>query len=116
MDRRQQNAGFVCEHCGAHVEPLTNGSYRNHCPFCLYSKHVDEAPGDRQSACRGLMRPTGLVYRRNKGYQLVHQCLKCGVVRVNKVAVDTVQPDDLARWAAAQARGAPCALWAARRH
>jgi len=30
----------------------------------------------------------------------VHQCLKCGVVKVNKVAVDTVQPDELARWAA----------------
>jgi len=100
MNRRQQNEGFVCENCGARVEPLTNGSYRNHCPFCLYSKHVDEQPGDRRSRCHGLMRPVGLVYKRMKGYQLVHQCLKCGVVKVNKVAVDTVQPDELARWAA----------------
>jgi len=100
MNRRQQNEGSVCENCGARVEPLTNGSYRNHCPFCLYSKHVDEQPGDRRSRCHGLMRPVRLVYKRKKGYQLVHQSLKCGVVKVNKVAVDTVQPDELARWAA----------------
>ncbi len=106
MSRREENAGFVCEHCGARVVPLTNGSYRNHCPSCLYSKHVDEAPGDRRSTCHGLMRPIGLVYKRKKGYQIVHQCLKCGVIRVNKVAVDTVQPDDLVRWVATQAGGA----------
>lgn len=98
MGRREENAGFVCEHCGAHVKPLTNGSYRNHCPVCLYSKHVDVVPGDRRSTCHGLMRPVDLVYKRNKGYQLVHRCLRCGVEKVNKVADDTVQPDDLLSW------------------
>ncbi|WDF05905.1 RNHCP domain-containing protein [Shouchella hunanensis] len=34
-----------------------NGSYRNHCPFCLYSKHQDIIPGDRASTCGGLMEP-----------------------------------------------------------
>lgn len=98
MSRHRENQGFVCEHCGADVAPLTNGSYRNHCPVCLYSKHVDETPGDRRSACHGLMRPVDLVYKRKKGYQLVHECMRCGAVRVNKVAVDTIQPDDLATW------------------
>jgi hypothetical protein len=38
---------FVCEHCGKAVEPLAKGSYRNHCPHCLWSKHVDDVgPGE----------------------------------------------------------------------
>lgn len=106
MNRHRQNAGFVCAWCGTDVAPLTNGSYRNHCPACLYSKHVDEAPGDRRSTCHGLMRPVDLVYKRKKGYQLVHECLRCGVVKVNKVAVDTVQPDDLVAWAQSRSAAA----------
>ncbi|WP_265181671.1 RNHCP domain-containing protein [Geomicrobium sp. JCM 19055] len=42
------------------VEPLENGSYRNHCPSCLYSKHVDVIPGDRASTCHSLMEPIDL--------------------------------------------------------
>lgn len=38
---------FICEHCGQHV-PKLGYSCRNHCPYCLYSKHVDVNPGDRQ--------------------------------------------------------------------
>lgn len=80
------------------MQPISNGSYRNHCPHCLYSKHVDCLPGDRQNACHGLMKPIGLIYKSKKGYQLVHECLRCGVRRVNRVAVDTVQPDELIEW------------------
>ena len=69
MARADENAGFTCAHCGAGVLPLTNGSYRNHCPFCLWSVHVDDArPGDRLSVCRGLMQPVELVSKR-KGWQ-----------------------------------------------
>jgi len=93
MSRKSENAGFVCEHCGQEVVPLTNGGYRNHCPFCLYSKHMDVIPGDRQSRCVGLMRPIGLKHKSGKGLQIVHQCLECGEVRVNKVATGTLQPD-----------------------
>ena len=39
MSRATENTQFTCEHCGMVVEPLENGSYRNHCPSCLYSKH-----------------------------------------------------------------------------
>jgi RNHCP domain-containing protein len=78
------------------VPPLTNGSYRNHCPRCLYSRHVDEVPGDRASGCGGLMRPVALRVGTAKGMQLVHRCERCGARRVNRVARDTDAPDDLA--------------------
>ena len=95
MSRKSENAGFTCEHCGREVVALTNGSYRNHCPFCLYSKHVDGLPGDRMSECGGLMRPVGLRHKSGKGFQIVHVCLRCGCESVNKVAEDTIQPDDI---------------------
>lgn len=55
--RKDENTTFVCKNCSTPVAPLTNGSYRNHCPQCLYSLHVDIRPGDRQNTCHGLMRP-----------------------------------------------------------
>ena len=84
-------------HCGTNVQPLTNGSFRNHCPRCLHSLHVDHKPGDRANACRGLMAPVGLAYRRKKGWQIVHRCTVCGQCSVNKVAIDTVQADSIKR-------------------
>ncbi len=95
MAREDENRGFNCIHCGAAVKPLTNGSYRNHCPVCLCSVHVDVRPGDRASGCRGVMRAAGLVYRRKKGWQIVHRCARCGAEAVNRVAEDTIQPDDV---------------------
>jgi DNA-directed RNA polymerase subunit RPC12/RpoP len=93
MARKTENTGFVCAHCGHDVAPLTNGSYRNHCPRCLYSLHVDHVPGDRANGCGGLMRPVGVKLTRAKGCQVVHRCLSCGVVRVNRVAFLTKDPD-----------------------
>lgn len=95
MSRSEENTGFVCGHCGRAVLPLTNSSYRNHCPFCLYSKHVDLKPGDRMSGCGGTMRPIGLRYKGGKGFQILHVCLQCGAERVNRISRDTIQPDDL---------------------
>ncbi len=34
---------FICEHCGKKVGKLGYTS-RDHCPYCLYSKHVDCVP------------------------------------------------------------------------
>lgn len=83
---------FTCENCNELVEPLETGSYRNHCPKCLYSKHVDdEGPGDRASACLGLMKPIGIDQRSNKGFMVIHECIVCGKTISNKVASD----DDL---------------------
>ena len=95
MGKKDENRGFVCERCGRSVLPLSNGSYRNHCPFCLYSKHVDYFPGDRECMCGGSMRPVGIAYHHKKGYQIIHRCEKCGVHSRNKIARDTIQPDDI---------------------
>lgn len=85
-----RNEGFICENCGRKVEPIKyGGSYRNHCSFCLYSKHVDiEIPGDRASDCRGLMKPTSAFTRRTGEHVLVHKCLKCTLERYNRIAGD----------------------------
>lgn len=84
-----RNEDFVCEHCGRNVPKHPEGSARNHCPFCLYSLHLDaDSPGDRLSECHGLMKPVGIEYRKNKGDMIVHQCEKCGKKIPNKVAPD----------------------------
>ena len=59
--RRAENTAFACVHCGSAVPANTDGHYRNHCPYCLWSLHVDELPGDRASECRQPMEPIGLV-------------------------------------------------------
>lgn len=65
---------FTCFNCGAEVK---GGGYTDHCPNCLWSKHVDNNPGDRASKCRGRMKPVGVVYDRN-GYVIDYICTKCG--------------------------------------
>ncbi|GAA5501989.1 hypothetical protein Dxin01_01728 [Deinococcus xinjiangensis] len=89
------NNAFTCEHCGADVLPLQNGSVRNHCPVCLHSKHVDIQPGDRASTCLGDMEPVGLEQSGKKGWVILHRCTQCGFVGRNKAALDDPQqPDD----------------------
>ena len=67
---------FICAHCGAEV--LGNG-YTNHCPKCLWSKHVDNNPGDRQSDCGGMMKPIAAAVK-GDGYIITHKCEKCGKI------------------------------------
>lgn len=95
LSRLTENTAFQCGNCGANVAPLTNGSFRNHCPFCLFSKHLDNHPGDRLSNCKGLMRPISLDYSGKKGFQIVHECIKCRKLQRNKVASDTIQEDNI---------------------
>jgi hypothetical protein len=73
---------FVCEQCGHRV---TGNGYTNHCPECLYSKHVDVAPGDRAADCRGLMQPIGSEVKGGV-YFVRHACLRCGLQRRNRVS------------------------------
>jgi RNHCP domain len=75
--------------------PLSNGGYRNHCPACLWSKHVDVRPGDRAATCRGLMRPVRIESRGGKGLAVVHRCEACGFTRPNRIADDPGQGDDV---------------------
>ena len=52
----KNDEGFICAHCGKEVVPLGYSS-RNHCPFCLWSLHLDINPGDRASECGGSLEP-----------------------------------------------------------
>ena len=107
MSKRSENIAFDSAACGDHVLPLDNGSYRNHCPHCLCSVHVDVIPGDRASDCLGVMRPVDVAYHSAKGFQIVHECAKCGHRQRNKVAVDCTQPDDLELIRQIQSANAP---------
>jgi hypothetical protein len=73
---------FICENCGAAVK---GNGYTNHCPVCLWSKHVDINPGDRLSDCGGMMEPIGIEMKSQK-YIIVHRCIKCGFKKKNKVS------------------------------
>ena len=78
---------FICEHCGAKVSKL-GYSCRNHCPHCLYSKHVDVNPGDREEQCHGMSGPISVELDNKKGYVIIFKCKKCGQIRRNKAAKD----------------------------
>lgn len=73
---------FVCEHCSKEVR---GNGFTNHCPFCLWSKHVDLNPGDRAGKCRGGMKPTYCTVEKSQ-YMIVHTCVFCGFEKKNKVA------------------------------
>lgn len=100
---------FRCAHChvivsSAHI--LSGVHNRNHCPYCLWSCHLDlYAAGDRLSACKGQMKPVGLAMKtgRNKyrldqqgELMLVHQCVGCGALSMNRVAADDASSTILA--------------------
>lgn len=79
----RQKEDFVCQVCEAKVRGT---GYTNHCPHCLWSKHVDEqGPGDRLSTCQGLMKPVGAETKGGR-YVIIHQCQKCGKIIKNKAA------------------------------
>lgn len=78
---------FICENCGKKV-PVLGYSCRDHCPYCLFSKHVDKNPGDRSQDCKGLLEPISLEMNSKKGYVIIYKCKKCGEIRKNKSAND----------------------------
>lgn len=73
---------FTCEHCGALV---TGDGYTNHCPVCLWSKHVDVNPGDRAADCGGLMEPVGAEQKSGE-IIIVHRCVECHHIKRNRTA------------------------------
>lgn len=75
---------FSCLNCGHKVQ---GNGFTNHCPQCLWSRHVDIQPGDRQASCRGQMEPIGLE-KDSRGEFIVQKCLSCGHTRRNKVSGD----------------------------
>lgn len=74
---QKQKEDFVCEICGQFVK---GSGYTNHCPQCLWSKHVDINPGDRQNPCKGKMEPVDAFFENGK-WALKQQCLKCKEIR-----------------------------------
>lgn len=88
---------FVCGHCGIEI---TGDGYTNHCPKCLWSRHVDDYPGDRANKCLGMMEPAELLISKGE-YVLIHRCIICGKEKKNRtspgdniesvIALDSVQ-------------------------
>jgi DNA-directed RNA polymerase subunit RPC12/RpoP len=92
---------FRCIACGQYVSAdafLSGVHHRNHCPYCLWSRHLDLfQAGDRLAACKARMQPLGLALKRAaKKYgspaqgelMLVHRCTQCGRVSINRIAAD----------------------------
>ncbi len=82
---------FVCTNCKKSVEEQGNigTHHRNHCPFCLFSKHLDmKKPGDRESKCKGDMQPIALAYKKDKEIMLVHECKDCKSISTNRISAD----------------------------
>ena len=77
---------FICENCGYEVKKL-NYTARDHCPNCLYSKHLDINPGDRMNTCQGLLEPIKLEKFKDT-YKIIYKCKKCKEIHKNKIAND----------------------------
>lgn len=92
---------FICIHCQMHVScapEVARVQNRNHCPYCLWSRHLDaHRAGDRLAGCRAAMEPIGLAvkFHRNKyaserdgELMLIHQCTICPKLALNRIAAD----------------------------
>jgi hypothetical protein len=93
--------GFTCRHCSLYVscDPALAGvQNRNHCPYCLWSRHLDwRVAGDRLAGCRAAMQPIGLTIKRSRNkyagardgeLMLIHRCTICAKVAINRIAAD----------------------------
>lgn len=93
--REHDAGGFRCSHCKKFVviNDIMGTVNRNHCNICLWSKHVDEAKGDRRATCNGGMKPIGLTFK-HEGYNrigeimLIHLCSTCQKISINRIARD----------------------------
>ena len=87
--RGGRSTDFVCVRCRAQVSGSAYGTkHRNHCPACLWSRHVDELIGDRRASCRSGMEPIGVEVRADGEWALIHRCSGCGQLRTNRIAGD----------------------------
>ncbi len=78
---------FICESCGKTVHKLEYTA-RDHCPFCLVSKHIDINPGDRLETCHGKLIPINVEKFKGDNLKIVYKCEKCNQIRKNIVAKD----------------------------
>ncbi len=78
---------FACEVCGKKIEKL-NYTARDHCNYCLCSKHLDVFPGDRKANCGGILEPIEIEKSSKDKLKIVYKCNKCGAIKKNVVADD----------------------------
>jgi hypothetical protein len=62
--------------------------HRNHCPNCLWSRHLDEAPGDRAAECGAAMEPIAISVRGDGEWIVIHRCTACRTLHGNRIAGD----------------------------
>ncbi|MFI0423599.1 RNHCP domain-containing protein [Spongiactinospora sp. 9N601] len=81
---------FRCVGCRLDVPLAAPGTaHRNHCPNCLTSRHLDErVPGDRRAGCGGRMAALSVTARPDGEWLIIHHCLSCGGLSVNRIAGD----------------------------
>ena len=87
---RRRTGSFRCVHCRLDIPDDAPGTaHRNHCPTCLWSRHVDDdTPGDRDADCGSQMEPIGITVRGGGEWVLVHRCTGCDEVHLNRTAGD----------------------------
>ena len=88
LDRQPDT--FRCGNCRLDVSMRAVGTaHRNHCPNCLWSRHLDDdRPGDRDAECGSLMEPIAIAVRGDGEWVLVHRCRGCDEVHLNRTAGD----------------------------
>lgn len=86
MNRKfiKNKESFICEKC---AEFVRGDGYTNHCPSCLWSKHVDLFPGDRLASCLALMEPKKIESFKGK-YRITHDCIKCKQTKINDLSAE----------------------------
>ncbi len=101
VQEEDKNRGFKCINCQkwVSINPYIGTNNRNHCPYCLWSKHVDmQIPGDRLSSCSVGMKPIAITmkkagvdmlgHKKIGEIMLVHKCIKCEKISINRIAAD----------------------------
>jgi RNHCP domain len=86
----RQPSTFRCRRCGLDVSTDAPGTaHRNHCPNCLWSRHVDDdTPGDRAANCGASMEPIAVSVRGDGEWVLIHRCTMCDALNLNRTAAD----------------------------
>lgn len=79
---KKKKEDFVCENCR---EKVSGDGYTNHCPHCLWSKHVDIFPGDRAETCGGLMEPVDTEEVSGE-WRVIQKCRSCGKIHKNRLS------------------------------
>ena len=85
---QRKKEDFICAVCG---EVVCGNGYTDHCPKCLWGKHVDINPGDRKAECHGRMKPIG-IEKKSKNMTIIYKCEKCSYeYKVKKAELDSME-------------------------